>query len=232
LLENVVLDDEGNCDFHDSSITLNTRVSYPMYHIHNIVKPVSRAGHASKVIFLSADAFGVLPPVSILSEEQTKYHFLSGFTAKFAGCERGIDHPVPTFSARLGKAFLSLHPLQYAHELIRKMEQHGAKAYLVNTGWNGTGMRISITHTRRIIDAILDGSIEHVPTKTVPVFDLVVPAELHGVVPTILDPRDTYKDPMEWNKRAEELAGLFVENFRQYTDTEEGAKLVNYGPHV
>lgn len=231
LLENVVVDEEGECDFHDSSITQNTRVSYPIYHIHNIVHPVSRAGHASRVIFLSADAFGVLPPISVLNEEQTKYHFLSGFTAKLAGTERGIDHPAPTFSACFGKAFLSLHPLKYAQELIRKMELNNAKAYLVNTGWNGSGKRISITHTRRIIDAILDGSVDTTQTHTVPVFDLQVPTELHGVPPHILDPRETYKDKAEWYRRAEELAMLFVDNFKQYTDTEKGRKLAEYGPH-
>ncbi len=232
LLENVTVDEDGKVDFNDSSVTENTRVSYPIYHIENIVKPVSKAGHASKVIFLSADAFGVLPPVSKLTKEQTKYHFLSGFTAKLAGTERGVTTPQPTFSACFGKAFLSLHPTKYGEELVKKMEQHGASAYLVNTGWNGTGKRISIKDTRGIIDAILDGSIEKAETKVVSVFNLEVPTSLPGVDPKILDPRDTYSEPKEWEEKAKDLASRFIKNFELYTDNEEGKALVAAGPQL
>jgi phosphoenolpyruvate carboxykinase (ATP) len=230
LLENVTVDKNGKIDFNDASVTQNTRVSYPIYHIDNIVKPVSKGGHAKKVIFLTADAYGVMPPVSKLTPDQTKYHFLSGFTAKLAGTERGINQPQPTFSACFGAAFLTLHPTKYGQELVRKMEAHGAKAYLVNTGWNGTGKRISIKDTRGIIDAILDGSIDRAETKTIPVFNFEVPTSLPGVDPKILDPRDTYSDPAEWNKKANELAALFIKNFVQYTDNEEGKRLVVAGP--
>lgn len=232
LLENVTVNENGKIDFSDGSVTQNTRVSYPIYHIKNIVKPVSRGGHAQKVIFLSADAFGVLPPVSKLTKEQTKYHFLSGFTAKLAGTERGVTSPQPTFSACFGEAFLSLHPTKYGEELIRKMEENNTKAYLVNTGWNGTGKRISIKDTRAIIDAILDGSIEKAETKKIPVFNLEVPVSLHDVNPDILDPSDTYSDPSEWEKRARDLASLFIENFKKYTDNEEGEHLVAAGPQL
>jgi phosphoenolpyruvate carboxykinase (ATP) len=230
LLENVTVDENGKIDFSDSSVTENTRVSYPIYHIENIVKPVSKAGHAQKVIFLTADAFGVIPPVSKLTSEQTKYHFLSGFTAKLAGTERGITSPQPTFSACFGAAFLSLHPTKYGEELVEKMEEHGAVAYLVNTGWNGSGKRISIKDTRNIIDAILDGSIEKAKTKKIPVFNLEVPVALHDVDPAILDPRDTYKDPAEWYTKAKDLAQRFIKNFEKYTDNEEGSLLVAAGP--
>jgi phosphoenolpyruvate carboxykinase (ATP) len=232
LLENVTVDEEGKIDFTDGSVTQNTRVSYPIYHIDNIVKPVSRAGHAKKVIFLTADAFGVLPPVSKLSHDQTKYHFLSGFTAKLAGTERGITEPVPTFSACFGKAFLTLHPTKYAEVLVKRMNDAGAEAYLVNTGWNGSGKRISIKDTRAIIDAILDGSIESAPTKTVPVFNLEVPTELPGVNGGILDPRDTYPNADEWQVKAEDLAAKFIKNFAQYTDNDEGKSLVAAGPQL
>ncbi len=232
LLENVTVDETGKIDFTDGSVTQNTRVSYPIYHIENIVKPVSKAGHASKVIFLTADAFGVMPPVSKLSPEQTKYHFLSGFTAKLAGTERGVTEPVPTFSACFGAAFLSLHPTKYGEELVKKMEEHGAKAYLVNTGWNGTGKRISIKDTRGIIDTILDGSIEKVETKTIPIFNLEVPTSLPGVDPNILDPRDTYQDQEEWNEKAKQLADKFIKSFEKYTDNEEGKALVATGPQL
>jgi phosphoenolpyruvate carboxykinase (ATP) len=232
LLENVTVDADGVIDFKDGSVTQNTRVSYPIYHIHNIVKPVSKAGHATKVIFLTADAFGVMPPVSKLTPEQTQYYFLSGFTAKLAGTERGVTQPEPTFSACFGKAFLSLHPTKYGEELVKKMEQHNATAYMVNTGWNGTGKRISIKDTRAIIDAILDGSIEKAPTKTVPVFNLEVPTALHDVNSAILDPRDTYADVSEWNTKAEDLASRFIKNFAQYTDNEQGQSLVKAGPQV
>ena len=232
LLENVTVDANGKIDFADKSVTENTRVSYPIHHIENIVKPISKGPHAKQVIFLSADAFGVLPPVSILNPAQAQYYFLSGFTAKLAGTERGITEPTPTFSACFGDAFLSLHPTKYAEELVKKMEMTGAKAYLVNTGWNGTGKRISIRDTRGIIDAILDGSIEKAPTKTIPYFDFVVPTELPGVDPKILDPRDTYADAAEWTKKAEDLAGRFIKNFAKFTGNEAGKALVAAGPKL
>jgi phosphoenolpyruvate carboxykinase (ATP) len=232
LLENVTVDANGKIDFKDGSVTQNTRVSYPIDHIHNIVKPVSKAGHATKVIFLTADAFGVMPPVSKLTPEQTKYYFLSGFTAKLAGTERGVTQPEPTFSACFGKAFLSLHPTKYGEELVKKMEQHNATAYMVNTGWNGTGKRISIKDTRAIIDAILDGSIEKAETKVIPTFNFEVPTSLHDVNPAILDPRDTYADVSEWETKATDLAGRFIKNFVQYTDNAEGQNLVNAGPQL
>ncbi|PID61120.1 MAG: phosphoenolpyruvate carboxykinase (ATP) [Ignavibacteriae bacterium] len=232
ILENLTVDENGKIDFDDDSVTKNTRVSYPIYHIDNIVKPISKAGHASKVIFLTADAFGVIPPVSKLTPDQTKYHFLSGFTAKLAGTERGVTSPQPTFSACFGKAFLSLHPTKYGEELVKKMEAHGSKAYLVNTGWNGTGKRISIKDTRAIIDRILDGSIEKAETKMIPIFNLEVPTSLENVDSNILDPKNTYEDPAEWEKKAKELAELFIKNFDQYTDNEEGKKLVAAGPQL
>ena len=232
LLENVTVDAEGHIDFADKSVTENTRVSYPIYHIENIVKPVSKGPAADQVIFLSADAFGVLPPVSILSPEQAKYYFLSGFTAKLAGTERGITEPTPTFSACFGAAFLSLHPIKYAEELVKKMEKSGAKAYLVNTGWNGTGKRISIRDTRGIIDDILNGDILKAPTKTIPYFDFVVPTELPGVDPKILDPRDTYADPKEWDKKAKELAEMFIKNFKKFEGHKDGKELAKAGPHI
>ena len=232
LLENVTVAADGTIDFADKSVTENTRVSYPIYHIENIVKPVSKGPHAKQVIFLSADAFGVLPPVSILNPEQTQYYFLSGFTAKLAGTERGITEPTPTFSACFGAAFLSLHPTKYGEELVKKMEMTGAKAYLVNTGWNGTGKRISIKDTRGIIDAILDGSIDKAPTKVIPYFDFVVPTELPGVDPNILDPRDTYADAAQWDEKAKDLAGRFIKNFAKFTGYEAGKKLVAAGPKL
>ncbi len=230
LLENVVVKDDGEIDYRDGSKTENTRVSYPIYHIDNIVKPVSRAGHAKRVIFLTADAFGVLPPVSKLTPEQAQYYFLSGFTAKLAGTERGITEPTPTFSACFGKAFLTLHPTQYADVLNRKMQQHGSQAYLVNTGWDGSGKRISIKATRAIIDAILDGSIDSAPAAELPVFGLEVPSELPGVDSKVLDPRRSYRDVAEWESKAARLASLFIENFEQYTDTEHGRSLIRSGP--
>ncbi|MGF1725861.1 phosphoenolpyruvate carboxykinase (ATP) [Photobacterium nomapromontoriensis] len=232
LLENVTVRSDGSIDFDDNSKTENTRVSYPIYHIENIVKPVSKGGHANKVIFLSADAFGVLPPVSKLTPEQTKYHFLSGFTAKLAGTERGITEPTPTFSACFGNAFLTLHPTKYAEVLVKRMEAAGAEAYLVNTGWNGSGKRISIQDTRGIIDAILDGSIDKAETKIVPIFNLEVPTSLPRVHPEILDPRDTYTDPLQWESKAKDLAERFINNFDKYTDTSEGASLVTAGPQL
>ena len=232
LLENCTVNAEGEINFADKSVTENTRVSYPIYHIENIVKPVSKGPHAKQVIFLSADAFGVLPPVSILNAEQTKYYFLSGFTAKLAGTERGITEPTPTFSACFGAAFLSLHPTKYAEELVKKMNKVGAKAYLVNTGWNGSGKRISIKDTRGIIDAILDGSIDKAPTKVIPFFDFVVPTELPGVDPKILDPRDTYECACKWEEKAKDLAGRFIKNFAKFTGNEAGKALVAAGPKL
>ena len=232
LLENVTVAADGKIDFADKSVTENTRGSYPINHIENIVKPISHAPAAKQVIFLSADAFGVLPPVSILTPEQTKYYFLSGFTAKLAGTERGITEPTPTFSACFGQAFLELHPTKYAEELVKKMEKSGAKAYLVNTGWNGTGKRISIKDTRGIIDAILDGSINNAPTKQIPLFDFTVPTELPGVDPAILDPRDTYDCACKWEEKAKDLAGRFIKNFVKYTGNEAGKALVAAGPQL
>ena len=232
LLENVTLDAEGKIDFADKSVKENTRVSYPINHIKNIVRPISSAPAAKNVIFLSADAFGVLPPVSILTEAQTQYYFLSGFTAKLAGTERGITEPTPTFSACFGQAFLELHPTKYAEELVKKMEKNGAKAYLVNTGWNGTGKRISIKDTRGIIDAILNGDILNAPTKQIPYFNFEVPTELTGVDTGILDPRDTYADASEWEAKAKDLAERFIKNFAKYEGNEAGKALVSAGPQI
>ena len=232
LLENVTVDENGKIDFTDKSVTENTRVSYPINHIEKIVRPISAGPAAKNVIFLSADAFGVLPPVSILTPEQTKYYFLSGFTAKLAGTERGITEPTPTFSACFGQAFLELHPTKYAEELVKRMEKSGAKAYLVNTGWNGTGKRISIKDTRGIIDAILGGDILEAPTKKIPFFDFEVPTALPGVDPAILDPRDTYADAAQWEEKAKDLAGRFIKNFSKYTTNEAGKALVAAGPQL
>ena len=232
LLENVTVDENGKIDFADKSVTENTRVSYPIDHIEKIVRPISAGPAAKNVIFLSADAFGVLPPVSILTPEQTKYYFLSGFTAKLAGTERGITEPTPTFSACFGQAFLELHPTKYAEELVKKMEKSGAKAYLVNTGWNGTGKRISIRDTRGIIDAILNGSILKAPTKKMPIFDFEVPTELPGVDPKILDPRDTYTNVEDWNVKAKDLAARFIKNFNKYENNAAGKALVAAGPQL
>jgi phosphoenolpyruvate carboxykinase (ATP) len=232
LLENVVVKTNGAIEYADSSKTENTRVSYPIYHIDNIVKPVSRAGHATRVIFLTADAFGVLPPVSKLTPEQAEYYFLSGFTAKLAGTERGITEPTPTFSACFGKAFLSLHPTRYAEVLNKKMLQSGSQAYLVNTGWDGSGTRISIKATRAIIDAILNGAIDSMETATLPIFNLSTPTSLPAVNAEILDPRNSYDDVSEWQAKADKLASLFIDNFEQYTDTDSGKKLVSAGPLI
>ena len=232
LLENVTLDADGKIDFTDKSVTENTRVSYPITHINNIVRPVSSAPAAKQVIFLSADAFGVLPPVSILTPEQTQYYFLSGFTAKLAGTERGITEPTPTFSACFGQAFLELHPTKYAEELVKRMQKSGAKAYLVNTGWNGTAKRISIRDTRGIIDAILNGDILNAPTKKIPYFNIEVPTELPGVDKNILDPRDTYADAAEWDAKAKDLAQRFIKNFAKYEGNEAGKALVTAGPQI
>ena len=232
LLENVTVDKDGKIDFADKSVTENTRVSYPIDFIKNIVKPISHGPAAKNVIFLSADAFGVLPPVSILTPEQTKYYFLSGFTAKLAGTERGITEPTPTFSACFGQAFLELHPTKYAEELVKRMDASGAKAYLVNTGWNGSGKRISIKDTRGIIDAILDGAILKAPTKKLPIFDFEIPTELPGVDPKILDPRDTYTDPEQWYVKAKDLAARFIKNFEKYENNPAGKALVAAGPQL
>ncbi|MFD1800802.1 phosphoenolpyruvate carboxykinase (ATP) [Mixta tenebrionis] len=232
LLENVVVRSDGSVDYSDASKTENTRVSYPIYHIDNIVKPVSKAGHAKKVIFLTADAFGVLPPVSRLSPDQTQYHFLSGFTAKLAGTERGVTEPTPTFSACFGAAFLTLHPTQYAEVLVKRMQAAGAEAYLVNTGWNGTGKRISLKDTRAIINAILNGELSNAETHTLPIFNLEVPVSLAGLDSHILDPRNTWQDPAQWESRALDLAQRFINNFEKYTDTPAGAALVAAGPQI
>lgn len=229
LLENVVVSEDGKTDYADGSITENTRVSYPIYHINKIVLP-SKAGHAKKIVYLSADAFGVLPPVSILNDDQAQYHFLCGYTSKLAGTERGITEPQPSFSPAFGEAFLTLHPTMYSKTLIGKMREHGAKAYLVNTGWNGTGKRISLKDTRAIIDAIIDGSIENAPKATIPVMNLEIPTALPNVSEGILDPRDTYADASEWEAKAKDLAARYIKNFEQYCDTEEGKKLVAAGP--
>ncbi len=232
LLENVTVVENGACNFADKSVTENTRVSYPIFHIENIVKPISKGPAAKQVIFLSADAFGVLPPVALLNDEQAQYYFLSGFTAKLAGTERGITEPTPTFSACFGQAFLSLHPTKYAEELVKKMQANGAKAYLVNTGWNGTGKRISIPDTRGIIDDILNGDIEKAPTKVLPYFNFVIPTELPGVNKGILDPRDTYADPKEWDNKAKKLAEMFINNFKKFETNEVGKKLAEDGPKL
>jgi len=232
LLENVTVREDGSVDYDDASKTENTRVSYPIHHIDNIAKPVSKAGHANKIIFLTADAFGVLPAVSLLTPEQTQYHFLSGFTAKLAGTELGVTSPQPTFSACFGKAFLSLHPTKYADELAKRMASSGATAYLVNTGWNGSGERISIQATRAIIDAILDGSIDTASTTTIPMFNLRIPTALPGVDTQLLDPRKTYDNEDQWTTEAEKLARLFIDNFIQYTDTDSGLELVCAGPEI
>ncbi len=231
LLENVMVDEYGEINFHDHSITENSRVSYPIYHINKIVLP-SKAGHAKKIIYLSADAFGVLPPVSILDEDQAQYHFLCGYTSKLAGTERGITEPVPSFSPAFGEAFLTLHPTMYSKTLIGKMKKHGAKAYLVNTGWNGTGKRISLKNTRAIIDAIISGEIEAAETSTIPFLNLTIPTLLFNVSEGILDPRDTYEDKQEWERKAKDLAARYIKNFEQYTATEEGKRLVKAGPQL
>ena len=232
LLENVTIAEDGKLDFSDTSATENTRVSYPIYHIDNIVKPVSKGGHAKKVIFLTADAFGVLPPVSRLTDEQAQYHFLSGFTAKLAGTERGITEPTPVFSACYGAAFLLLHPTRYAEVLVKRMQASGAKAYLVNTGWNGTGKRISLNQTRAIIDSILDGSIDDAPALDLPIFNLNVPTALPNVDSRILDPRLSHENASQWQAKARPLAQLFIDNFDKFTDTDEGAALVAAGPQL
>lgn len=231
LLENVVVNEDGAIDFADKSITENTRVSYPICHINKIVLP-SKAGHASKIIYLSADAYGVLPPVSILDEDQAQYHFLSGYTSKLAGTERGITEPLPSFSPAFGEAFLSLHPTVYSKLLADKMREHNAKAYLVNTGWNGSGKRISIKDTRAIIDAIIDGSIDNAPTKHIPLLNLTIPTELNSVDGSILDPRDTYQEVSEWEERACRLVKRYIENFEKYTDNEDGKRLIPSGPQL
>lgn len=231
LLENVVVNEYGEIDYKDNSITENTRVSYPIHHINKIVLP-SKAGHASKIVYLSADAFGVLPPVSILNDDQAQYHFLCGYTSKLAGTERGITEPQMSFSPAFGEAFLTLHPTMYSKTLIGKMREHGAKAYLVNTGWNGTGKRISLKDTRAIIDAILDGSIDSAPTTTVPVLNLEIPTSLPNVTEGILDPRNTYASAAEWEAKAKDLASKYIANFEQYTDNEEGKRLVAAGPQI
>jgi phosphoenolpyruvate carboxykinase (ATP) len=231
LLENVLVNENGEIDYSDHSITENSRVSYPIQHINKIILP-SKSGHASKIIYLSADAFGVLPPVSILDEKQAQYHFLCGYTSKLAGTERGITEPEPSFSPAFGEAFLTLHPTMYSNTLIGKMKEHGAKAYLVNTGWNGTGKRISLKNTRAIIDAIMSGEIEEKQTKLIPYLNLSIPTALTNVSTAILDPRDTYKDKEEWVRKAKDLVSRYIKNFEQYTNTDEGKRLVRAGPSL
>ena len=231
LLENVIVDEYGEINYYDHSITENSRVSYPIYHINKIVLP-SKAGHANKIIYLSADAFGVLPPVSILDEDQAQYHFLCGYTSKLAGTERGITEPEPSFSPAFGEAFLTLHPTRYSQTLIGKMKEHGAKAYLVNTGWNGTGKRISLKNTRAIIDAIISSEIDQMETRDIPYLNLTIPTVLPNVSDGILDPRDTYIDKTEWTRKAKDLASRYIKNFVQYTNTEEGKRLVSAGPSL
>lgn len=231
LLENVTVRDDGTVDFTDGSITENTRVSYPIYHISKIVLP-SKAGHPKKIIYLSADAYGVLPPVSILDRNQAQYHFLCGYTSKVAGTERGITEPLPSFSPAFGEAFLTLHPTVYAKTLAKKMDEHGSKAYLVNTGWNGTGKRISIRDTRAIIDAIIDGSIEKANTTWIPILNLNVPVELKNVSKGILDPRDTYVNKEEWQNKAKALAAKYIKNFEQYCDNDAAKALIPSGPQL
>jgi len=231
LLENVTVLPDGSVDYADSSVTENTRVSYPIFHINKIVLP-SKAGHATKIIYLSADAYGVLPPVSILDRDQAQYHFLCGYTSKLAGTERGITEPVPSFSPAFGEAFLTLHPTMYASVLAKKMDQNGAKAYLVNTGWNGTGKRISIKDTRAIIDAILDGSIDKAKTLNIPILNLTIPEKLNNVSEGILDPRETYSQVSEWEEKAKSLSSKYLKYFQQFTDTEAGKALVIAGPQL
>ena len=231
LLENVIVDEYGEIDYYDHSITENSRVSYPIYHINKIVLP-SKAGHASKIIYLSADAFGVLPAVSILDENQSQYHFLCGYTSKLAGTERGVTEPEPSFSPAFGEAFLTLHPIRYSQTLVGKMKEHGAKAYLVNTGWNGTGKRISLKNTRAIIDAIISSEIDQVETRDIPYLNLTIPTVLTNVSEGILDPRDTYTDKTEWTRKAIELASRYIKNFEQYANTEVGKLLVSAGPSL
>lgn len=237
LLENICFDKKsGEVDYDDASKTENTRVSYPIYHIENIVKPVSRANHAKKVIFLTADAFGVLPPVAKLTPEQTQYHFLSGFTAKLAGTERGITTPQPTFSSCFGAAFLLLHPMKYAEVFVKKMTQHMASAYLVNTGWiggaYGVGKRIDLPSTRAIINSILEGSIEEQEFEILPVFNLLIPKYVKGVESKFLNPRNSWANHEDWDKAADELAEKFIANFTKFTDNEQSRKLVLAGPKI
>jgi len=236
LLENLVVKSDGTIDFNDDSKTENTRVSYPIYHINNIVKPVSKAGHASKVIFLSADTFGVLPPVSRLTEEQTMYYFLSGYTAKVAGTERGIIEPVPSFSACFGAAFLMVDPIIYAKELTRKMKMYDAEAWLLNTGWingpYGTGNRIDLPSTRRIINAILNGSINKSEFVRLPVFHLSVPVKINGVDENILDPANGWESRTKWHIAATDLGMKFINNFSKFTSNQKTADLADYGPSI
>jgi phosphoenolpyruvate carboxykinase (ATP) len=235
LLENVAFDEKtGKVDFNSSEKTENTRVSYPIHHIDNIVRPISKGTHPKKIIFLTADAFGVIPPVAKLTKDQAMYYFLSGYTAKLAGTERGVKEPMPTFSSAFGAAFLLLHPTVYARELAKKMEEHGATAYLVNTGWiggaYGVGKRIDLPSTRNIIKAILDGTLDDAKYVELPTFGLNIPTEVPGVDSKILNPRNAWKYETAYAKQAQELAEKFINNFQNFTDTEEGKRLVSAGP--
>lgn len=236
LLENVVVLSDGTIDFNDDSKTENTRVSYPIYHINNIVKPVSKAGHAKKVIFLTCDTFGVLPPVSRLTEGQTRYYFLSGYTAKVAGTERGIIEPVPSFSTCFGAAFLMLDPIVYANELAKKMKLHNTEAWLVNTGWSGgpynTGARISLPVTRKIIESILDDSINNSDFSNLPVFNLAVPDRIEGIKGRLLDPSTAWSSPIKWHIAATDLALKFINNFSKFNPNSETLQLAEFGPRL
>lgn len=232
LLENVTVNSKGVVDYTDVSITQNTRVSYPIYHIDNIVKPVSKGNHASKVIFLTADAFGILPAVSKLSYNQAEYHFLSGFTAKLAGTERGVTEPQPAFSACYGAAFLMLHPTEYSNVLSKRMKAVNAKAFLVNTGWNGKGERISLKNTRLIIDAILNDELDDVETQKIPIFNLDIPLNVKNVPSKLLNPSNTWSSQKEWEIKAKELAQLFIKNFEKFCDNQEGINLLTSGPQI
>ncbi len=236
LLENCEVDASGQVDFSSSKKTENTRVSYPIEHIENIVKPISKGGHPSNIIFLACDAYGVLPPVVKLTPEQAMYHYLSGYTAKVAGTELGVKEPKATFSACFGKAFLLVHPTKYAEILARKMKEHNASAYLLNTGWvtgkYGVGYRIPLKINRLSIDAILDGTIGEAGYETMPVFNLQIPKTVKGVEAGMLNPRNSWTDKNAYDKTLQELGAMFVENFKNFIDSPIGKSLVNAGPQV
>lgn len=231
LLENVVIKD-NNVNFSDSSKTENTRVSYPINHINNIVKPKSKGTHAKNIIFLTADAFGVLPPVAVLKGNQIPYYFLSGFTAKMAGTEIGVTKPTPTFSACFGAAFLTLNPITYANILLNKINTYNANVYLVNTGWNGENKRISIANTRTIINAILNNTINNAPLTTLPVFNLQMPTQLHNLNSSILNPSASYSSTALWHSKAVSLATLFIENFKKFNTQSNYNSLIQGGPKL
>ncbi len=233
ILENVVADEDGNVDYTDSSKTQNTRVSYPINHIENIQEG-SCAGHPTNIIFLSADAFGILPPVSKLTKEQAMYYFLSGYTAKVAGTERGVTEPTATFSACFGEAFLPLHPTDYAKLLGEKIDEHNVNVYLVNTGWTGgaygTGKRMSIKDTRACINGILDGSILNSEFETTKTFNFNVPKTLGSIDPKVLNPREAWEDKAEFDTKRDELASMFVKNFKKYLTDDSDFDFTAAGP--